>query len=137
MQLLLIKCFIRTFAANPSKQAIPMFNNPEISPSIIVSAVNTRFISFLFDFIARNIPISFVLFNTEIYVIILIIILDTINEIDINAIKTIEIILTTFVKVWVKTFISLIKIILFSFEVLSSYLLMKLVISVFEVVFLG
>ena len=71
-----------------SNIVIPIPNNPEISPTINVSALNTLDMSFLDAPIALNIPISFVLSNTEIYVIIPIIIDDTINDIATNAINT-------------------------------------------------
>ena len=67
---------------------IPIPSNPEISPTINVSALNTLDISFFEAPIALNIPISFVHSNTDIYVIIPIIIDDTIREIATNAINT-------------------------------------------------
>ena len=61
---------------------------PAINPTINVSALNTLDISFLDAPIALKIPISFVLSNTDIYVIIPIIIEETTNEIATNAINT-------------------------------------------------
>ena len=61
---------------------------PAINPTINVSALNTLDISFLEAPIALKIPISFVLSNTDIYVIIPIIIDETTNEIATNAINT-------------------------------------------------
>ena len=63
---------------------------PDIKPIMNVSALNTLEISFFDAPIALNIPISFVLSNTEMYVIIPIIIDDTISEIATNAIRTYE-----------------------------------------------
>ena len=62
------------------RQVIPIPNNPAINPTINVSALNTLEISFLDAPIALNIPISFVLSSTDIYVIIPIIIDETIND---------------------------------------------------------
>ena len=53
-----------------------------------VSALNTRVISFLLAPIERKIPISFVRSNTEIYVMIPIMMLDTMSDTDTKAIKT-------------------------------------------------
>ena len=61
---------------------------PLVNPIIKVSALKTREISFLLAPILRKIPISLVLSNTEIYVIIPIIIEDTIKDTLTKAIKT-------------------------------------------------
>ena len=58
---------------------------------IIVSALNTREISFFDAPMLRNTPISFVRSNTEIYVMIPIMIELTTSEIATNAISTYEI----------------------------------------------
>ena len=71
-----------------NSKVIPIPNNPATNPTINVSALNTREISFFDAPIARNIPIYFVLSNTEIYVIIPIIMEETINEIATKAINT-------------------------------------------------
>ena len=63
-------------------------NTPLINPIINVSALNTRVISFLLAPIERKIPISFVRSNTEIYVMIPIMMLDTMSDTDTKAIKT-------------------------------------------------
>ena len=60
---------------------------PEHKPIIKVSALNTRVISFFLAPSALNIPISLVRSNTEIYVIIPIIIEDTTRDIAEKAIK--------------------------------------------------
>ena len=71
---------------NNSETPIPII--PANNPTINVSALNIDEI-FLFDApIALKTPISFVLSNTDIYVIIPIIIEETINEMLTNAIKT-------------------------------------------------
>ena len=80
--------YIIILAGNVSKKAINIPINPDVTPIINVSALNTRDISFFLAQSARNIPISFVLYRTLIYVIIPIIIQDTTSEIDENAIKT-------------------------------------------------
>lgn len=54
---------------------------PTINPSIIVSALNILVISFFYVTMALNIPIFFVISNTDMYVIIAIIIEDTISDI--------------------------------------------------------
>ena len=71
-----------------SNMVTPIPNNPAINPTIKVSALNTLDISFLEAPIALKIPISFVLSNTDIYVIIPIIIDETTNEMATNAINT-------------------------------------------------
>ena len=71
---------------NNNETAIP--SNPANNPTINVSALNIEEIFFLEAPIALSTPISFVLSNTEMYVIIPIIIEDTINEILTNAINT-------------------------------------------------
>ena len=58
--------------------AIP--STPEINPSMAVSAVKMRRMSFFEAPIARKIPISFVRSRTEMYVMIAIIIDDTMSE---------------------------------------------------------
>ena len=63
-------------------------NTPLVNPIMNVSALNTRVISFLLAPMERKIPISFVRSNTEIYVMIPIIILDTMSDTDTKAIKT-------------------------------------------------
>ena len=65
-----------------------MPNTPLINPIMNVSALNTRVISFLLAPMERKIPISFVRSNTEIYVMIPIMILDTMSDTDTKAIKT-------------------------------------------------
>ena len=67
---------------------INMPNTPLINPIRNVSALNTRVISFLLAPIERKIPISFVRSNTEIYVMIPIMMLDTMSDTDTKAIKT-------------------------------------------------
>ena len=67
---------------------INMPNTPLINPIMNVSALNTRVISFLLAPIERKIPISFVRSNTEIYVMIPIMMLDTMSDTDTKAIKT-------------------------------------------------
>ena len=62
------------FIGNVNNIVIPIPNSPAIKPTINVSALNTLEISFLDAPIALNIPISFVLSSTDIYVIIPIII---------------------------------------------------------------
>ena len=79
---------INAFIGIVNNTVIPIPKSPEINPTINVSALNTLDISFLEAHIALNIPISFVLSNTEIYVIIPIIIDETINDIATNAIST-------------------------------------------------
>ena len=76
------------FIGNVNNTVIPIPIRPDINPTIKVSALNTLEISFLDAPMALNIPISFVLSNTEIYVIIPIIIDDTIKDIATNAINT-------------------------------------------------
>ena len=61
---------------------------PEVKPMIKVSALNTREISRLEAPMARKIPISLVRSRTEIYVMIPIMILETINETLTKPIKT-------------------------------------------------
>ena len=63
-------------------------NTPLINPIMNVSALNTRVISFLLAPMERKIPISFVRSNTEIYVMIPIMMLDTMSDTDTKAIKT-------------------------------------------------
>ena len=81
------KVYIRLFIGIVKIIVIPIPINPAIRPTINVSALNTFDISFLDAPIALNIPISFVLSNTDIYVIIPIIIDDTISEILTKPIK--------------------------------------------------
>lgn len=71
-----------------SNTVTPIPISPDTKPVMKVSALNTLEISFLDAPIALKIPISFVLSNTEIYVIIPIIIDETINDIATNAINT-------------------------------------------------
>ena len=80
--------YIKLFIGNVNNIVIPIPNSPAINPTINVSALNTLEISFLDAPIALNIPISFVLSSTDIYVIIPIIIDETINDIATNAINT-------------------------------------------------
>ena len=61
---------------------------PETKPSISVSALNILETSFLEAPILLNTPISLVLSSTEMYVIIPIIIEETISDIATNAINT-------------------------------------------------
>ena len=71
-----------------SRSVIAIPRTPAARPTINVSALNTLEIS-LFDApIERSMPISFVLSITEIYVIIPIIIDETMSEIATNAIRT-------------------------------------------------
>ena len=67
---------------------IPIPNKPDKSPIINVSALKIEEILLLEAPIALKIPISLVLSNTEIYVIIPIIMLETTKEIDTKPIKT-------------------------------------------------
>ena len=83
-----VKLCIKLFIGNVNNTVIPIPSIPDISPTINVSALNTLDMSFFDAPIALNIPISFVLSSTDIYVIIPIIIDDTINEIATNAIST-------------------------------------------------
>ena len=83
-----VRLNIILFIGIVNNTVIPIPINPEINPIMNVSALNTLDISFLDAPIALNIPISFVLSNTDIYVIIPIIIDDTINDIATNAINT-------------------------------------------------
>ena len=79
------------FVGMTSKDAMAIPINPENTPIIKVSALNTKVIS---DFLAPNdlrIPISFVLSSTEMYVIIPIIIDETNKEIEAKAIRTMDI----------------------------------------------
>ena len=62
--------------------------SPEKSPMINVSALNTLDISFLEAPMLRRIPISLVLSRTEMYVMIPIMMDETINEIATNAMST-------------------------------------------------
>ena len=71
-----------------NNNVIPIPSNPATKPTIKVSALNTLEISFLDAPIALKIPISFVLSSTDIYVIIPIIMLETIKDIDTKAIRT-------------------------------------------------
>ena len=75
-----------------SVMAIP--STPEINPSMAVSAVKMRRMSFFEAPIARRIPISFVRSRTEMYVIIAIIIDDTMSEMATNPTSTVVITLT-------------------------------------------
>ena len=69
-----------------SVTAIPIA--PAVKPTMVVSALNTFEISRFDAPIERRIPISLVRSSTEIYVIIPIIIDDTISEIATKAIRT-------------------------------------------------
>jgi len=69
----------------------PIPIKPATKPMIIVSALNTREISFFDAPMLRSTPISFVRSNTEIYVMIPIMIELTTSEIATNAISTYEI----------------------------------------------
>ena len=80
-------CIIILVGINRSK-VIPIPISPDNKPIINVSALNTLEISFFDAPIALKIPISYVLSNTEIYVIIPIIIEETISDIATNAINT-------------------------------------------------
>ena len=82
-----IACIIR-FIGIFNNNVIPIPSNPATKPIIKVSALNTLEISFLEAPIALKIPISFVLSSTDIYVIIPIMMLETTNDIDTNAIST-------------------------------------------------
>ena len=80
--------FTKKLIINESITVTPIPNNPATNPIINVSALNTLDMSFLEAPIALKIPISFVLSSTDIYVIIPIIIDETINDIATNAINT-------------------------------------------------
>ena len=82
------KLYIKLFIGIVNNIVIPIPIIPDIKPIIKVSALNTLDISFLDAPIALSIPISFVLSSTEMYVIIPIIIDETISEIATNAINT-------------------------------------------------
>ena len=101
---------------------------PANKPSIIVSAVNTLLTSFLLAPIALKIPISFVLSNTEIYVIIPIIIAETTNEIETKAIITYDIKETIDERTPVNDAISSSYFTFLSFSTPALYLSMNLVI---------
>ena len=62
--------------------------HPLVSPIIKVSALNTRETSFLLAPMLLKIPISYVRSNTEIYVMIPIIMEDTTKEMETNPIST-------------------------------------------------
>ena len=83
-----VKLCITRLIIGINANVIPIPNKPLSNPIINVSALNIDEIFFLDAPIALKIPISFVLSSTEIYVIIPIIIDDTTNDIDTNAIKT-------------------------------------------------
>ena len=82
-----ILCIIKLIGISNNK-VTPIPIKPDNNPTINVSALNIEDIFFLDAPIALKIPISFVLSNTEIYVIIPIIIEDTIKEILTKAINT-------------------------------------------------
>ena len=63
-----------------ARSVMAMPSTPEINPSMAVSAVKMRQMSFYEAPIARRIPISFVRSRTEMYVMIAIIIDDTMSE---------------------------------------------------------
>ena len=71
-----------------SNSVMPMPMAPEQKPSMSVSALNTREISRLLAPMARRMPISFVRSSTEIYVMMPIIMLDTMSEMATNAMST-------------------------------------------------
>ena len=71
-----------------SNSVMPMPMAPEQKPSMSVSALNTREMSRLLAPMARRMPISFVRSSTEIYVMMPIIMLDTMSEMATNAMST-------------------------------------------------
>ena len=77
----LVVCATIALIGKVARSVIAIPSTPEINPSMAVSAVKMRRISFFEAPIARRIPISFVRSRTEIYVIIAIIIDDTMSEI--------------------------------------------------------
>ena len=79
--------YIMLFIGSVNSKVIPTPIIPDIKPIMNVSALNTLEISFFDAPIALNIPISFVLSNTEMYVIIPIIIDDTTSDMLTNAIN--------------------------------------------------
>ena len=81
------RLFISKFIGIVNNIVTPIPISPAVIPIINVSALNTLVISFLEAPILRKIPISFVLSRSEIYVIIPILIDDTINDISTNAIN--------------------------------------------------
>ena len=83
-----VRCLITALAGihNSSVTTIP--SAPETKPSISVYALNILETSFLEAPILLNTPISLVLSSTEMYVIIPIIIEETISDIATNAINT-------------------------------------------------
>ena len=80
--------FIIIFIGIFKSSVIPIPKSPATSPTIKVSALNTLDISFFDAPIALKIPISFILSRTDIYVIIPIMIEDTIKDIATKAINT-------------------------------------------------
>ena len=80
--------FLPIFIGISNNKVTPIPITPANSPTINVSALNIDEIFFFDAPIALNIPISFFLSNTDIYVMIPIIIEDTIREILTNAINT-------------------------------------------------
>ena len=106
-------------------------NTPATKPSINVSALNIFETSFLEVPIALSIPISFVLSKTEIYVIIAIIMLDTISDIDTNAIKTYEIALIIVVTDFINSPTKSVNVILSSSSTVLLYSLIHSVIPSF------
>ena len=82
-----ILCIIRLIGIHSSR-VTPIPSTPAVSPTIKVSALNTLEISFLEAPMLLSMPISFVLSNTDMYVIIPIMIEDTISEIATKAIST-------------------------------------------------
>ncbi len=75
------------FIGSVKSNVIPTPIIPDIKPIMNVSALNTLEMSFFDAPIALSIPISFVLSNTEMYVIIPIIIDDTTSDMLTNAIS--------------------------------------------------
>ena len=83
-----VRCLINAFAGMHSNKVTTMPSAPETKPSISVSALNILETSFLEAPILLNTPISLVLYSTQMYVIIPIIIDETISEIATDAINT-------------------------------------------------
>ena len=83
-----VSLWITAFMIGINVKVIPIPKHPDKRPIINVSALNIDDIFLLDAPIALKIPISLVLSITEIYVIIPIIIDETISDIETNAIKT-------------------------------------------------
>ena len=81
-------CLMAIFAGMHINNVTPIPISPAVNPIISVSALNTLDMSFFDAPIALSIPISFTLSSTDMYVIIPIIIDDTISDTLTNAIST-------------------------------------------------